>query len=336
MDTENEKKVYTIEDIARELGVSKTTVSRAISGKGRLSAETRAKVLDFITKHNYRPNAVARSLAQSRTWNLGLILPGDSSAVDGSFFQKCIFGICQTASEHDYDVLITMENRERIDQMRRILENHKVDGVIATRSEVNSPIISLLKEKKLPFVIIGTTSDPEVLHVDNNNREACRDLTALLISKGMRHMALLGGDENYCVTHSRFQGFADACRQYGLPWEDQLTFMNINTSARVAQALEKIMSRQVDCIICMDDFICNLTRIQLREGMLRIPQDIKLASFYDNSLLEHTVPSVTSLRFDATELGKTACRELLNLLEGRPAESCILPGYRIILRDSTD
>lgn len=75
-ETTPEKKIYTIDDIAKELEISKTTVSRAISGKGRLSTETRKRVLDFIEKHNYRPNAVAKSLAQSRTNNIGLILPG--------------------------------------------------------------------------------------------------------------------------------------------------------------------------------------------------------------------------------------------------------------------
>lgn len=336
MDTEEKQKVYTIEDIARELGVSKTTVSRAISGKGRIGAETRARVLDFIQEHNYRPNAVAKSLAHSCTYNLGLILPADFGSMDISFFKECIFGICEVASKNDYDVLITMDNGQCTDQMERILGNHKVDGVIAARSEVNSPVVSLLKERKIPFVIIGATPDPEILHVDNNNREACRALTELLISQGMRNLALLGGDENYCVTHSRFQGFVDACEQSGLAWEELPVFMNMNDSVRVAEAIEALADKQVDCILCMDDFICNLAMIQLREREIQVPKDVKVACFYDNNLLEHTVPPVTSLRFDSTELGKTACQTLLDLLAEKEVGSSILPGYRIILRDSTE
>ena len=334
--TEEKKRVYTIEDIARELGVSKTTVSRAISGKGRISAKTRAKVLDFIQEHNYRPNAVAKSLAHSCTYNLGLILPADFRSMDISFFKECIFGICEVAAQNDYDVLITLDNGQYTGQMERILDNPKVDGVIAARSEVNSPVAALLKERGIPFVIMGFTSDPEILHVDNNNREACRELTQLLISRGMRRLALLGGDENYCVTHSRFQGFKDACQQSGLSWQEQQVFMNMVDSTRVAAAIRELADKQVDCILCMDDFICNLAMIQLREQKIRIPQDVKIACFYDNSLLEHTVPSVTSLRFDSVELGKTACQTLLDLLAGKEAKSSILPGYRIILRDSTE
>ncbi len=329
----SEKKSYTIDDIARELGISKTTVSRAISGKGRLSAETRAKVLDFIEEHNYRPNAVAKSLAQSRTNNIGLILPGDRGTIDFSFFQECTLGICQVASEHDYDVLFSMDNEHSTEQMQRIIDNHKVDGIIASRSETGSPIISLLKDQGLPFVIIGSSSNQDVICVDNNNREACRDLVSLLVARGIRSMVLLGGDERHRVTHSRLQGFREACQQAKLP--EQLALLNMTSGVRVASAVEQAIARRVECIICMDDFICNLTLLQLRSRGVSVPQDMKLACFYDSPLLEHTVPPVTSLRFDAVELGRAACRELLNLLNGQPASSYVLPGYQMLLRDST-
>lgn len=331
----SEKISYTIGDIAKELGISKTTVSRAISGKGRLSIETRTRVLNFIKEHNYRPNAVAKSLAQSKTYNLGLILPLDRSAMGFSFFLECTQGIGEVASEHNYDVLLSIDNEYSLDQMRRIIKDHKVDGVIATRSEIGSPVISLLKEENIPFVIIGSTSDNSVLHVDNNNRDACRDLVMLLISKGVHRMALLGGDENHFVTHSRLNGFEDACRQAGLEIRDQLIILNANNGTRIVEAIEKTIQHKADCVLCMDDIICYLARLQLQEKGISIPQDMKMACFYDSTLLEHMVPPVTSLRFDAMELGRISCRKLLNLLEGENAQSQILPEYQMILRDST-
>lgn len=335
MQTQPEKKIYTIDDIARELGISKTTVSRAISGKGRLSADTRARVLDFIDKHNYRPNAVAKSLAQSKSSNIGLILPWGEDLMGFDFFQQCTQGICQVAAEQDYDVLFILDNHRGTDtgQIQRILDKRKVDAVIATRSEVDSPIISLLKSQKLPFAIIGPSPDSDVLYVDSDNRNACKDLVSLLISRGMRRMALFGGDENHCVTHSRLQGFQDACRQAKL--SDQRVALNLTSGPKVADALEQAIAQHTDCIICMDDFICNLTLLQLRVREISVPQDISLACMYDNLLLSHTSPTVTSLRFDARELGRCACRELLNLLNGREAKSYVLPGYQLLLRDST-
>ena len=330
----NGKQVYTIEDVAMALGVSKTTVSRAISGKGRLSAETRRRVLDFIEAHNFRPNAVARSLAHSRTFNLGLVLPGEEQDIDVAFFHACMLGVSQVASEHDYDVLAVMDGGESTRQIERIIDNHKVDGVIVARSTDHSPVQSILRQRKIPSVIVGCTQDPDMLYVDNRNQEACRDLTALLISRGMRRLALLGGDESYTVNRSRRQGFLEACRQAGLPGEEQLVIMNID-SAKVASAVARSLEQGAECILCTDDYICNLALPQLRELGVRIPEDVKVASFYDNTLLEHVLPSVTSLRFDAVELGRAACRELLNLLEGREAHSRVLPAYQMVLRDST-
>ena len=106
-----EKKVYTIEDIARELGVSKTTVSRAISGKGRIGQATRARVLQFIEEHDYRPNVMARGLAQKKTYNLALLLPKDYAATEFPFFKDCMNGICEVASSYDYDILIVRKDK---------------------------------------------------------------------------------------------------------------------------------------------------------------------------------------------------------------------------------
>ena len=108
MMTEEEKRIYTIDDIARELGVSKTTVSRAISGKGRIGQATRERVLAFIKEHDYRPNVVARGLAQRKTYNIALLMPKDYVATEFLFFKDCMNGICEVASEYNYDIIISM------------------------------------------------------------------------------------------------------------------------------------------------------------------------------------------------------------------------------------
>lgn len=331
----NEKKGYTLNDIAKELGVNKATVSKAISGKGNLSAETRARILEFIDKCGYRPNAVAQSLARNRTYNIGLMMPGDTGVFDVAFFRDCLQGVCKVASENGYDVLMAMSGEPPVEQIARLIDNRKVDGVIAMRNLVNSPIVGFLKEKQVPFVLIGPTSDPEVISVDNDNQSACRDLTTLLIARGARRMALLGGDDNNCVTHSRLKGFYDACDLAGVKREEQLVYLNVHQDYRLTAALDVVIPQKVDCIVCMDDHICNMALVRLRSCGVRIPEDMKVASFYDNVLLESNIPPVTSLRFDAAELGKIACRELINKLEGNQSKNIVLPGYQMILRDST-
>lgn len=327
--------MMTLSDIARELGVNKATVSKAISGKGNLSDETRARILDFIAQCGYKPNAVAQSLARNRTYNLGLMMPDQAGVFDGAFFRDCLSGVCKVASANGYDVLMTMDSEESVENIARLIDNRKIDGVIAMRSLVKSPIVGFLKEKQVPFVLIGTTSDAQVIRVDNDNRSACRDMTAMLIEKGVRTMVLLGGDENNCVTHSRLRGFWDACGQGNVRREDQQVHLNVRKDNRLAEILNGLTANKVECIICMDDYICNLVMVYLRTNGIRVPQDVQVVSFYDNVLLESNIPPVTSLRFDAVELGKVACTKLIEKLDGKPDSELPLPGYKIVLREST-
>ena len=330
-----DKNNYTIDDIAKELGVSKTTVSRAISGKGRIGAETRQKVLEFIEEHNYRPNAVAKSLAQSKTFNIGLVLPDNHNTDNFSFFQQCMNGICAVASHRDYDILIAMSGDHSTRQLERILDNHKVDGIIVTRSVMNSAEIALLKAKDIPFIIIGYAPEPNMLYVDNDNQAACTELTSLLMEKGTRSFALLGGDESYYVTRSRLQGYKDAHVRNGLPVNEELIFMNMNDNNDISPAIDKIIQQQTDCIICMDDVICSLALIQLQDRGIKIPQDIQIASYYDSNILARSVPCVTSLHFDARSLGAAACTLLLDALNDQDVRGGTIPGYEICLREST-
>ena len=206
-----DKKEYTLDEIARELGVHKTTVSRVISGKGRISPQTRERVQAFIDAHGFRPNATARSLANSRPYNIGILNFRDAGMIESSFFIRCVTGICAAASEHDYDVLMVDGTEDELDSLRRALDNHKMEGIIITRSVEDSKAVRLLKECNIPFVVIGP-GEPGVLSVDNDNTTACRELTATIISRcHIQKPALLGGKTEHLVTQSRLKGFLEGC-----------------------------------------------------------------------------------------------------------------------------
>lgn len=330
------EKVYTIDDVARELGVSKTTVSRAISGKGRISRETREKVISFIKQHDYRPNVLARGLAQSKTYNLGLMLPMDYSVMDFPFFKECMNGICETASHHNYDIVIAMVDGQDFSGGHRLVTNRKVDGIILSRPTVGSlEMQKYLKEKQMPFVVIGPAEDEEVVWVDNQNREGSRELTSILLLKGIRRLALLGGSRTHLVTESRLQGFLDAHREQNLPVENDLIFFDIDNFAATAQAVEQILEKGADGIVCMDDFIMSMLLGCVREKNICVPGDIRLASMYDSAALEIISPTITSLHFNTKGLGKNACMILLKLLGEDIAEEEEVLNYQVILREST-
>lgn len=334
MEQSNEKKI-TISDVAEALGVSKTTVSRAISGKGRIGKETRERVLAYIEEHNYKPNVLAKGLAQLKTYNIGVMLPEDYTVVDLPFFQACLIGIEETAISLDYDILLTMSRGRDCAQLVRMVENHKVDGVILMRTFTDDAHVEYLMSQNIPFVTVGSSNYPGVIQVDNDHQSACRELVSILLMKRMRQIGLIGGVETHVVTQNRLEGYIDAHQQAGVMVNQDIIYVNVEKEVMIERAVEKLLRAGVDCIVCMDDAVCIHVLNKLRREKIAVPEQIKVASFYDSSILENNIPSITSLSFNARELGKTACKILMELIDGNTVEPRTLLGYEVILKEST-
>lgn len=331
-----EERNLTIGDIAQELGVSKTTVSRAISGKGRIGEQTRQRVLAYIEEHHYSPNVVAKGLAQNKTFNLGVVLPGDYNIVELPFFQKCMMGISRTASARGYDVLVSMVTADQITQLERAVTNRKIDGAILTRTLADDAPMRYLKENGVPFVAIGSTDDEQVVQIDNDHRRACRELTGNLLDSGITRIALIGGSENYIVTRSRLRGFEDAfCGRK--TWDGtRQVFLNIEGADEVDRIVEQLLTKQFQCIVSMDDFLCGCVLNTLQQRRIAVPDQVQVVSFYDSSMLANRIPAVTSIRFDVEDLGKRACELLLKMLDEEAVERRTLLGYDVRMRESTN
>ncbi len=324
----------TIGDVADALGVSRTTVSRAISGKGRIGTATRDKVLRYIEKNNYRPSAIAKSLANSKTYNIGLVIPGDCDAVSLPFFQKCMMGISEIASLDDYDVVISMVTEKDVTQLKRIIENKKVDGVILSRTLSKDLALDYLNEKRIPFVAIGSTVY-DVYTVDNDHISACAELTSILLMKFSGSIGLIGGDESHVVTQSRLDGYKRAFVKAGMEVNKSNVFLNVSNAQMVGRAVEQLLAQGVECIVCMDDSICSMSLYYLKMKGIEVPNQVRLASFYDSAFLESNIPSITALQFDVEEISRTACRKVLDLIDGAEVEKNTVLGYDVVLKEST-
>ncbi len=330
-----EKKNITIADVAEALGVSKTTVSRAISGKGRRGKETRDRVLQYIEEHDYKPNVIAKGLAQSKTYNLCVVMPGDYDVVDLTFFQECLFGIQEIAGIMEYDILLSICKTNDISSLERIISNRKVDGVILMRTFVEDAQIEYLQSKNVPFVTIGSSNYKGVIQVDHNHKSACKELTSIILMKGMKKIALVGGDENHVVTQSRLRGFREAYEKMGETIDPSMLFLNLDNNVMIDKIVEEILERKTECILCMDDAVCSRVLKKLREKHISVPKDIRVASFYNSSVLENNVPSITSLSFDAKELGMVACKTVLDVIDGQEVSARTLLPYEVVLKEST-
>lgn len=340
MDTLNNKELkdagrITISDVAEALNISKTTVSRAISGKGRIGEDTRRKVLDYIEEHNYKPNPLAKGLAQSRTYNIAWVMPGDSEVTDLPFFQRCMIGVGEAAACKDYDILLVMVYDDEMSQMKRVVENHKVDGLILGRTLVHDDRIEYLKKSDLPFVAIGSTAVRGVVQIDNDHASACRELTSILIMRGMKKLALIGGDSGHMVNNIRRQGFEQGIADNGLSMADMNIYMDCKERMEVENAVAACMQNGISCIVCMDDRICSQVLDKLRRDGILIPGQIRVASFYDSTFLENNSPAVTALRYDPKELGREAGETLFRMIEGEHITGRKLLGCEVALKDST-
>lgn len=328
-------KNLTIGDIAEELGVSKTTISRAISGKGRIGEKTRERVLSYIEEHHYRPNIIARGLAQNKTFNLGVVLPGDYNVAELPFFQKCMLGITRVASARGYDVLLSMVTAQNTAQLKRVVSNRKIDGAILTRTLTDDKSMKYLLQNNVPFVAIGSAYDERVVQVDNDHRNACRELTEKLLESGIRKLALIGSDESHIVTENRLRGFEDAFAKKK-DWKGiRQTFLNVRDDAEVQRIVEGLLADGTECIVSMDDFLCGCVLNALQMRQIAVPEQMQVVSFYDSTLLQNRTPSVTSIRFNVEELGKKACETLLSMLDDEKVEKRTLLDYEVRMRGST-
>ena len=332
------KPSITIDDIARELGVSKTTVSRAISGKGRISAAIRERVQACIEAHNYKPNASAKSLAESRTYNMALVLPRDFIKLDVPFIRQAMSAIVDEAFEMGYNVMICLETGGESAPLTRTLDYRKVDGVMMTRTVEDDPITEMLIKRDIPFATLGSLphkyANTAVVEADHDQEGGCCAFTKAVLAGCTAPTALLGNDLSYIVNQSRLSGFRRACQELSIPLDQTPIRMGINDLEGCRDVVEDLLAQGVRRFLCMDEDVCIRTMTVLKDNGLTIPGDAQVASFSDTEQMKVAVPPVSALYFSATELARAACREFIHALKDEPYDPKPKLGYKIRLRHS--
>ncbi|MBQ6831616.1 MAG: LacI family DNA-binding transcriptional regulator [Oscillospiraceae bacterium] len=325
----------TVEKVAAALGVSKTTVSRAISGKGRISVQTRERIMEYLQKHNgFELLRTLRSPAAGSS-NLALVIPAHFVQLDLPFLRKCMGAVCHTADQRGYDVLLCYADTHSAPQLERQLADRKVDGVILSRTVDNDPCIHLLEKYRVPYVVIGRVADPSVMQVDNDQLAAAAEMTGLLHQLNYRRIAYMGGSLLYTVNADRLAGYRQATQQAGIAVDENLILSNIETPDQRTEALDLLLLQKPECILCCDDALAHFVVRDLQRRGIRVPEQMRVASLYDSELLEDMKPSVTAVHFDGAALSAVACRLLLDHLSGKNPPTRIIHGHQLVLREST-
>lgn len=331
-------KNLTIDDIARELGVSKTTVSRAISGKGRISEATRARVQEYIRAHHYHPNAAAKSLAESRTYNIALVLPKAFIKLNQTHVRQSMSAICEEAFLQDYNILLCLSTDDATPSLLRTIDNRKVDGVILARTIAGDPIVEILHNRGIPFATIGSLAPEDrgkaVVEADHDQVGGCRAFAKAFFQSGRGKVALLGNDLDYIVNQSRLTGFRQAAKELDFPKDMMQVRLGLDGRRSCHATVEELISQGYRRFLCMDEEICLHTMEQLQQLGCRIPEEVSIACLYNSEQLANTTPPVSALDFNAADIGRAACRELLLYLKGEHYDPKPMLGYRIIKRTS--
>lgn len=321
------KKNLILDDLAAELGLSKSTVSRAISGTGRIGEKTRERVLACAGKHGYMPNSIASSLARSRTNNICVAIPDEAFYSEVPFFQTCLMGVCEAAAKRNYDVLIATIAEADISGLKRIVSNRKADGILLTRSLVVDYPADYLKSVHVPFVTIGSSSDESIVQVDTDTAAACRELTARLLNKEPSRIALILGSRQYIVNRDRLAGFTAAFEDAQKPLDPSLIFTDIAGGKAVREACQSALAAGASHLLCGDDYICAKAAEQLlSEGRTHT----RLSSFYNSDLLRN-LPLVDSvIDVDVRGYGLAAGETLIRLLEREPVAHKTFVAHNIL------
>lgn len=322
----------TLDEMAKELGVSKSTVSRALSGKGRIGEKTKTDIQAYARKQGMWPKQKKEAVC---TRNIGVVIPTDAYSNSIPFFQECLLGICEAASRMDYNVLVTRGMNCDISNIQTLVTRGKVDGIILTRSTERDIALQYLHEIHFPIGLTGICEYKDVIQVDIANEEATESMVSLLIGRGYKKFALIIGDISYKVNQSRYEGFCRAIQKNGLTEGQQFIHSGLVHMEFVDGLIGDIVDRKVECIICGDDVICTRIMTRMQSEGYRIPADISMVSLYNSSNLDCFSPAVTTVNISAKQVGNVIGEQMINYLQCQTFAGRTILDYEILFRKST-
>jgi LacI family transcriptional regulator len=314
------KTSVTIKEIARELNISKSTVSRALRDSSEISEGTRSRVLELARQLNYSPNPIALSLLNNRTRTLGIIVPDIANA----FFSSAIAGVEDVAYSRGYHVMIYQSHesyeRELIDTQH--IATRRADGLIvsvASGSEQHGHFAEL-QEKDIPVVFFDRVSDEITTHkVIVDDYKGAFEATEHLIQRGCRRIAHIAGPARLGISRNRLNGYLDALNQYGLPVrEEWIVSCEYNQAEGTERAYHLMALRErPDAIFAASDRIALGVHWALRQLGYRMPEDVALMGFSDLGISALLDPPLSSVAQPSFEMGQQAAELVLELIESK-------------------
>jgi DNA-binding LacI/PurR family transcriptional regulator len=313
----------TIKDIAKALGLSTSTVSRALRGSYEISPETKKLVLEYAEKINYRPNPIALSLKERRSRSIGVVV----TEIANNFFSQAINGIESIAYNRGYHVIIsqTHESFERETVTIQHMASRSVDGLLVSLSNETTDLTQLkqLHDKGLPIVFFDRITDEIVTHkVIANNFKAAYDSTMHLAKQGCKRIAHVTNSPHLSITKERLDGYKKALEESNIPFDEKLVqycYHGGMIFAEIEEAVGRLLKLKPrpDAILTASDRITISCITALRKEGIIIPNDMALIGFSNTNLAELINPPLSAVRQPAFEMGQVATELLIQIIESK-------------------
>ncbi len=333
-----------IKDVAREAGVSITTVSHALNGYPEVAAETRKKVKETADRLGYLPNINGRNLARKGGYRIALVISGilEKNVRDTTTFRR-MQGVYAYCGEHDLEVAVYARNPEKI-TYSQFCRCYAVEGTILSGRHTDSPELEDLMKISIPFVAMDMeclTDQAKCITIDNTAAAAA--ITRYLQQNGHSDILLVTGSQNCVEQTERMIGVMAAMDQAETPLqqEDILPCGNAVDEIRMEQSAYHSMKKYLaqngadrhTAILCLDDFLALGIRRAILETGYRIPEDFSLTGFGGSILGEYIEPALTTVEWDPFDCGYAAAELLYARMCNRTVKNNNIP-YRIAVRDS--
>lgn len=315
----------TLKQIAKELGVSVSTVSKALNDSPEISEQTKVKIKEYAKLKNYKPNVIGLNLKNRKTKTIGVIIPN----ILNSFFAKVFSGIEKVADKKGYNVItcISNESLEKEIHTLEMLSNGTIDGFILSVSEEAQKLqdynhFSEIINDGTPIVMFDRIADEvDCDKVVVDDFDSALNSTQHLINLGCKNIALISSVDNLSVGKLRADGYLKALKDNNIPVNEKI-ILRTDSEDDMKAKIDSIFDNKVDAIFALDenDSVAAL-RVSLKKGY-RVPEDISIIGFADGILASRRLsPSLTTVSQHGIEIGEVAAKRLIKRLEESEEET---------------
>ncbi|MCG2462751.1 LacI family transcriptional regulator [Flavobacteriaceae bacterium F89] len=329
------KKQITLKDIAKELDVSISTVSKALKNSDEIGHDTKEKIQAFAKLYNYRPNNIAISLKNKRTRNIGVIIPN----IVHYFFATVVRGIENFANAHGYNVIVCVSDESFDKEVinMEMLANGSIDGFIMSLSSETQlkndyNHIREVMDQGIPLVFFDRATDEiDCDKVIINDREAAYQAVNKFVNSGRKRIALITSENFLNVSDERAKGYFQALREHGIEIAENLVLKlpYIDIDEKVVQKF--FSQNKIDAVLCVNEvFAVQCMRFVQKTG-IKVPEDISFIGFTDGLLSKYATPSLTAINQHGEDMGEMAAKMLVEKIESEADEDT----YRIEILKAT-